>query len=153
MILAREKYDYQSWEAPSQQPRKPANRQAAKKQSSKARRVYLVVVAMAFLLGILIAAQYTRLAVAGYQLDKQEKQLALLEKENQNLAMQVNQLKSLNRIEQIATGKLGMVTTTDVQFLPVPSPAEEKPVVTGQAGSQPRDNSIQGIVKVLASIF
>lgn len=153
MILAREKVDYQSWEAPSQSSQKPSTRQNIKKQTTKSRRVYLVVVLMAFLLGILIASQYTRLAVAGYQLDKQQKQLVVLEKQNQVLNMQVSQLKSLNRIEQIATGKLGMVATQNVQFLAVARPSTQRQSVAVNQVAVTKGNSFQGIVRIINSIF
>ncbi len=117
MILAKEKYDYRSWEAAKEGPQQKVKKAVNTKQQQKTQMGYLMIVLLAFVIGIVIAARYTQLSVAGYGLNKINKELTLLQKENQQLSVELNHLKSLERIEEIATTKLGMVPPQRVQFV------------------------------------
>ncbi|MDA8213466.1 MAG: cell division protein FtsL [Clostridia bacterium] len=158
MILAKEKHDYRSWEVPKEAPQKKV-RQAPKKQK-KAQKGYLLIVILAFILGIVIAARYTQAAVVGYQLNKLNGELALLEKENQQLNVALNQLKSLDRIEKIATTKLGMVSPQEVQFVAIQTRSGNSFPGSINAGEREQDGrqaakpgQVQGVLGALASVL
>lgn len=151
MILAKEKYDYRSWEVQKEAPRKKVRKSPKKQQ--KAQQGYLLMVVLAFILGIVIAARYTHVAVVGYQLNKLNGELALLEKENQQLNVELNQLKSLDRIEKIATTKLGMVSPRDVQFVTIQPRSGESSSQSAQGVNRGQDDArvstgVQGGVQV-----
>lgn len=153
MILAKEKYDYRSWEAQSLNPVRKKQRKAVKQKKIQTKMGYLLIVVLAFAIGVIIASRYTQLIVAGYQLDKLNGELAVLQQENQQLNVELNKLKSLNRIEQIATVKLGMVEPDKVQFvagLDASAPAPGAAAGAGRTNSGTAASK-QGIMQELAN--
>lgn len=157
MILAREKPDYRSWETEKAAPRKMVRK--APKLHKKTQKGYLLIVILAFILGLTVASRYTHVAVMGYQLSKLNVAMSSLEKENQLLNVEVNQLKSLDRIEKIATTRLGMVAPQNVQFIAIkngpgnaygPDQAGNGQL-NGVQGAKP--GLSQGVLGVLTSLF
>jgi len=112
--------------APAERQR-PAKRPVSRKRKKENVALLLTVIMVGFILGLVAAYRYAMLAQTGYRLDQLQKQLALAEAENQQLQMQVNQLQSLQRIEQIATTKLGMVRPEGAQMVAVTVPAQAEP--------------------------
>jgi len=116
LILAKEKYDYYNQET-SPGPRKRVRRVKKVRKSHKG--VYIAVVLAAFLLGIFFTARYAQVAMQGYRINQLKERLAAVQAENQRLEMEANRLMSLDRIEKIAMGELGMVKPEGVQFVAV----------------------------------
>lgn len=119
LILAKEKYDYYDLEQisrPSTQVRK-----IRKLKYKKNPKTFAVLIVMAFfIMGLALAARYAQITTAGYKINNLKKQVSSLQDENDQLDVQVKKLESLDRIETIAVGKLGMQKPNDnegVQFL------------------------------------
>jgi cell division protein FtsL len=152
LLLAKEKPNYYAHEEQTQK-QKPKTRvkqkvKVTKKRKIKLKPVFIVTtgIVIAFLLGILLAAQYARLATAGYNIVNKKKELGQLKTVNERLQSEYNQLQSLDRVEKIATTKLGMVTPNTEGFIYVPveskssSPSEAK-TAKGNINSVSREES------------
>lgn len=62
-----------------------------------------------FCLGVLLTAQYARIASVGFQMVQLKQEIAVLETNNERLYLRTLQLQSLDRIEELAVTKLGMI--------------------------------------------
>ena len=82
-------------------------RNVKKKQNVKLKTVLLIVVG--FVLGLTVILRYAYIVESKYQLESMKKELIKIERENQILKVQLTELKSLDRIESIATSELGMI--------------------------------------------
>jgi len=82
-------------------------RNVKKKKSVKFRTVLLIVIG--FMLGLTVILRYAYIVENKYQLESMKKELIKIERENQTLKVQLTKLKSLDRIENIATSELGMI--------------------------------------------
>lgn len=105
MIVAQEKTGYYklSEDAP---PKKKSKVKAAPKRP---RLAIIGLVLAGFLTGVMITVYCSQVITLGYQITRLEKELALLRVENHDLAEEVHKMTSLERVEAIAVGKLGMV--------------------------------------------
>lgn len=81
---------------------------------------------MSFFLVVLVCAtgvfyifEVNNLATKGYEIDKLEKQLNNLQKENERLQIEAAELKSMYRIEE-KTKELNMVVPKDVSYMNLP---------------------------------
>lgn len=77
------------------------------------------------LLAGIATLQTERIVSAGYQCIKLQKELTLVEQNNEKLRVEIARLKSLDRIQMIAANNLGMI---------VPNQVLEVPLVTGDSG-------------------
>jgi len=86
-------------------------RQKAKKVATGRLQQGLMVVTIlgAFFLGILLTAQYAKIASVEFESLQLKQEIASLETANQRLFLRTLQLQSLERIEEQAVAKLGMV--------------------------------------------
>jgi cell division protein FtsB len=73
------------------------------------RGLMVIIILGAFLLGILLTAQYAKIASASFKVVQLKQEIASLETANQRLYLRTLQLQSLERIEELAVAKLGMV--------------------------------------------
>ena len=64
--------------------------------------------------------QHTRVVRLGYEIERLRQQKAGLVQENKSLRLELGQLRSLRRVEEIARTRLGMVTPTPGQVILVP---------------------------------
>ncbi|HZK18724.1 MAG TPA: hypothetical protein VFD15_05355 [Clostridia bacterium] len=120
MIVAQEKQDYGSrYYDPVRENRKRKSRRLLIPSG----RVLMLcgIVLLCFTLAIFVSLYFANLVKLGYDLGNLEKELALLEKENQVLANSVAEFTSLECIETIAYQELGMVKpgSDDVIFVPL----------------------------------
>lgn len=127
MLLAKEKYSYHGLEDQASNPKKIVRIRKRKKFKLKPAFVISCTVAIVFALGVLLAAQYAKIATTGYKIVSMKKSLAELQLENEHLQSQYNQLQSLDRVEKIATTKLGMVAPNGEGFIYVPVESKSNP--------------------------
>lgn len=78
---------------------------------------FLVVLVCAT--GVFYIFEVNNLATKGYEIDKLEKQLNNLQKENERLQIEAAELKSMYRIEE-KTKELNMVVPKDVSYMNLP---------------------------------
>ena len=71
--------------------------------------VFSGLVLAAFLTGALIACYYAQIFSMGYKMSNIKKQISSIQSESQNLEVEIIKLTSLDRVEAMATEKLGMV--------------------------------------------
>ena len=71
--------------------------------------VFTGLVLVSFLTGVLIACYYAQVFSMGYEMNNIKKQISSIQNESQNLEVEIIQLSSLDRVESMATQKLGMV--------------------------------------------
>ncbi|MDI3534287.1 MAG: hypothetical protein PWQ82_652 [Thermosediminibacterales bacterium] len=113
MILAEKKRVLQrQWESvPHEQKQNKSERAINKKF-----RYFLVVLTM-FLIGIIILIRYANIVEANYRLEASKKRLAEIKNETALLKVKLAELRSYDRIEEIAINKLGMQKPTKEQFV------------------------------------
>jgi len=86
------------------------------------------------LLGILIASRYAAVARIGYEITELKAEVAGLERENERLRLDIAQLRSVDRIEEIAVAQLGMERPGEVCIARGEPAAEETLVATSVEG-------------------
>ncbi|MDI6778211.1 MAG: cell division protein FtsL [Patescibacteria group bacterium] len=96
-------------------------RKGALKSRPKMGRVTLsfFLVTLICALGVFYIFEVNNLATKGYEIDKLEKQLSNLQKENERLQIQAAELKSMYKIEE-KTKDLNMIAPKDVSYLNLP---------------------------------
>lgn len=65
--------------------------------------------------------QFAQIVHAEYTLVELREQRKVLEREQSEFELAIQELTSLERVEQVATGKLGMVTPEDREVLEIPT--------------------------------
>lgn len=108
MSVAQEKFSY-GLPQESQQQNAAPQRLLSKRAIRKGKILLTGGILALFLAGVSIAYYYAQVAAVGYQISEMQKELTNLKAEQEYLESQANQLMSLQRIEAIATTKLGMV--------------------------------------------
>lgn len=107
-------------------------------QYSLAAKVLLLV----FLLSLSTVFCYVQGALMGYQVAHLSHKVAALKTDNQALKLKVAELSSPERVERIATTKLGMIRPSDTMMVAVASPPSRVEVVALRAEKgQGRDNT------------
>lgn len=78
-------------------------------------------------LGVLVLAgalcyvwQHTRVVRLGYEIERLRETRAALEQEHKTLRLEMGQLRSLRRVEEVARTRLGMVTPKPGQIVLIP---------------------------------
>ncbi|MDW7675821.1 MAG: cell division protein FtsL [Bacillota bacterium] len=105
MILAQEKYAVNH----SKQIKGVSTNKQKQVKRPIIKYVLVGLVLCAFSLGILLTAQYAKIAAAGFEIIQLKQDIAALETSNERLYLELLQKQSLNRIEAIATAELGMI--------------------------------------------
>ena len=109
---------------------------SARRPSLRPIRSSLVVVIFGIVGMSLMLAQASLVATAGYQVKRLEEINAAWERQNQDLAAEVGYLKSMDRIEQEARGRLDMVTPTSYLYVTVDAlPSETSPLLEDSSGA------------------
>jgi cell division protein FtsL len=80
------------------------------------RKQFLQLVLLAAALAMLITVHSSVMVQAGYDLVEMKAQAAKLERDNELLRLEIAKLKSPQRIQQIATSQLGMVTPQNAYY-------------------------------------
>jgi Cell division protein len=104
------------------------------------RKQFLQLVLLAAALAMLITVHSALMVRAGYDLVEMKAQAATLEKDNELLRLEIAKLKSPQRIQQIATSQLGMVTPQTAYYATSASP-------TGAAAGE-KTAKAGGILKI-----
>ncbi len=101
--------------------------------------IALVLVGLFFFAGFLIVAQAVRVVSKGYYLNQLKGEVVALERKNGQLSLEIAELRSLKRIENIAFTELGMQKPrlSDMEIVPLRQPmmlqaAEASPPVNGE---------------------
>ncbi|SHK24329.1 septum formation initiator family protein [Desulforamulus aeronauticus] len=155
MSVAQEKFSYLPQQ--ERQPEQPKVAQRLSKRAVRRGRMLLISCIFAlFMIGIIVSYYFAQVSTVGYQISQLQNQLNVLQAEQEYLETQANQLLSLQRIEAIATTKLGMVKPDPnevvlVDALPMAStggtkdPASEKVSPGVQEDTlQKKDNQVGG---------
>lgn len=78
-------------------------------------------------LGVLVLAgalcyvwQHTRVVRLGYEIERLRETRAALEQDHKSLRLEMGQLRSLRRVEEVARTRLGMVTPKPGQIVLIP---------------------------------
>jgi cell division protein FtsL len=81
-------------------------------------------------LGLLVLAaallyvwQHTTVVRLGYEVERLRERQGVLVQENKGLKLEMGQLRSLKRVEEIARNRLGLVTSKPGQVVLIPEPA------------------------------
>jgi cell division protein FtsL len=116
MIVAQEKTGY--YKLSEEKPRS-TKKPRGKSLSQRPKLALIGLVLVCFLTGVVITVYCSQVIALGYQITNLEKELALLRIENHNLDEEVHRMTSLEQIESIAVGKLGMVRPDNNNILVV----------------------------------
>lgn len=92
-----------------QESRQPARRPRRKKMPGSWRLALIGLILLGFCTAIMVAFFYAQMLTTGYHIYRVEKDLAALNQETQDLNEHIARLSSLERVETVATTKLGMV--------------------------------------------
>lgn len=106
MIVAQDKTGYYGLSVESPRPRKAHRRKTMRRGPRMALTGLVLTV---FLVGMLITYYFAQVQALGYEISRLDKELSVLRVENHNLDEEVHRLVSLDRVESLAIGKLGMV--------------------------------------------
>jgi|GEM_PF-664975 len=118
MIATEKKYAYYPPEVPVAIADRPKQGRARTGQPSP-RFVCRCVAGLVVLVSValLLLVNYTAVIERGYELERLNQELAELQNENKRLQLSIGQLESLERVEDVAVGKLGMVKAEQVRLL------------------------------------
>ncbi|MCR5559822.1 septum formation initiator family protein [Schwartzia sp. (in: firmicutes)] len=112
--------DYYYEEQPAVRPAiKPAPRRAPKNRPHINSNLRFRIGVIALALAVTAAVSVSRTVISatrGYELVQTQNQAAQLEKENKQLELQIAEMRSPERIKNIATNDLGMSVPRDVYF-------------------------------------
>lgn len=106
MILAQEKYAVNHIK---EEKKKGFVKKQKPAKNVLVKTLVIGIIFSIFFLGILLTAQYAKIASTGFEVLQLKQEIASLETANERLYLQALQLRSLNRIEEIAVTKLGMI--------------------------------------------
>jgi len=127
LVVAQKRLQHQK-RLPSARSRPRADRPGALRQAavSSFPLVPVLGLAVAVLAGLVLVSRYGAVARVGYQVAELQADLTSLRAENERLKMEVDRLLSLERVERIATTRLGMRRPEEVRLvmaLPAPGVA------------------------------
>ena len=120
MLVAKERFDYQS--LPPEQHNTETSVRRVRRVRAKTKFVYCVIAVVTLCLAFLLVSRNAQMASAGYDILTLRKNLQELDTQNQILQRKIDQLKSLERIQYVATARLGMEKpelAEGVEFVPV----------------------------------
>ncbi|MGB9802554.1 MAG: cell division protein FtsL [Desulfofundulus sp.] len=129
MVVAKEQPYYQSPPGEKHSPAGHSRPQARPREHL----MLMLLVLLVFALGVLIMVFYSRLFITGYKIARMQKELAELEIETRGLTEEVSRLSSLERVEALATTRLGMVEPDENQVVLVKAAGEP-----GDVSREPR---------------
>lgn len=124
MVVAQEKPYYTSL---PRKTRRLQKRPVVHLISRRERLVLTGLVLLSFCAAILVVYFYAQVLIAGYQLNKLKKELNELDIKTQALSENISRLSSLERVERVATTKLGMVKPDTGQMVLVKAGPAENP--------------------------
>lgn len=69
----------------------------------------LVIISLCFLLSLVVVAQYSSLVILNYRVSSARAELTVIQEASRVLELEIAQLSSIGRIDQIAREELGMI--------------------------------------------
>jgi cell division protein FtsL len=120
LLVASERFD--TYSLPHEYGKRRLKSKRVRKISARTKVFYCVVVIITMALSFMLTSKSAQIASIGYEIAALKEQVRALDAENQALQNKVAELKSLERIEYVATAKLGMQRPEQaegVQFVPV----------------------------------
>jgi len=138
LVLAKKQAVGAEWDVPdyaNAQPQQTNNRKPRQRQktSPTARLVLgISLIALVFLTGISFTWLQAYKAQLNYQLNKTKAEIQALQTANQRMEVEIARLKSLDRIENIATSQLGMIKNSGIEYLAL---EKEKPAAKAVAAA------------------
>ncbi|OAT81815.1 cell division protein FtsL [Desulfotomaculum copahuensis] len=144
MIVAREQPYHQS---PPGEKRRPVPDPRPNTLPRRRQLALTGLVLLAFLTGIAVCYLHAQIMTTGCQIVSLQKNLGDLNVETRELSEQVAGLSSLQRIEQVATTRLGMVKPDNKNVVLV----QATPQPSGSAAAAPSRTKPAGVVRVPAA--
>ncbi|MDO7788016.1 septum formation initiator family protein [Desulforamulus aquiferis] len=108
MSVAQEKFSYVSPQE-QQVERTSTKKEFSRRAIVRGKVLLTSCILTMFLAGVTVAYYFSQVAAVGFQITQLQKDLAYLQAEQEYLETQASQLLSLQRVEAIATTRLGMV--------------------------------------------
>lgn len=105
------------------------------------RKQFLQLILLAAALAMLITVHSAVMVQAGYDLVEMKAQAAKLERDNELLRLEIAKLKSPQRIQQIATNQLGMVTPQNAYY------ATAAPSASGTVAGE-KNGKVVGMLRI-----
>lgn len=88
--------------------------------------LYLPVLVFVLALALLMVSRQAAIVRVGYQIDQLKNQVTVAKAERDSLQLEVTRLQSLDRIEKVATSRLGMVRPQEARaFTPKTAPPQD----------------------------
>jgi cell division protein FtsL len=118
-LLVAPKYNDYTYEPTIAMPKR--NRQGKKRLPARAKYSMVLFVVLAFVTGLALTSRVALYFYKGYEIAELNREIEALQTGNARLKLEIEQLCSLNRVEDLAINKLGMVkpSAEDIELLPV----------------------------------
>lgn len=125
MIVAQEKPNYTYTEQPVSAP--PPRERRGPSEDRRWCGAMTILLLVSLVLGIGVSFYNAQVVKVGYDLTTLKQEIARLDAENQNLEAALGRLDSLERVETVATTKLGMVPPSErnVMYVALNQPVDE----------------------------
>lgn len=140
MIVTQRKEYYQEEKRGRSKTKAPKGSLYTKKKVKLGPMVSFIFLACMFLAVVLsYVAIHASMAGTAFEINQMEKQVDSLQNENERLQLQIMNLTSLDRIEQVARANLQMVRPEEVQFVALPAskmPKENTQIAQKNTGSK-----------------
>jgi cell division protein FtsL len=162
LVVAQEKMQYDQLAYDIPETGKKPSRKTQKAMPRQAKILAIFLVAVLFALGITVAGQYARLALKNYQVSQLKKDITAQKVENDGLQLEIDKLRSVSRIESIATNQLGMVKPENYAFMDYRTEGKVKVPTVGDAtqgkpnpvAQKPSGNPvIQQVAQIFSNLF
>lgn len=156
LITAKSQFAYEQFQALTPRKEHKINVKKAKRRAYGFHKFCGLMLMGAFVLGICLLAEHALVISKGYNINIIKKEIASLKTANERLELSMAQLKSLNRVENIAITKLGMIEPSDstTEFMDIrqhaiPVPSQSKIEIKKMPGKavNPLIKSINDFVK------
>ena len=82
------------------------------------------LIGLMFLTGLSYTYLKARIAHLNWQISQGKKDIAAMQVQNEKLKLEIARLKSLERIEKVATAQMGMIKNPQVEYLAIKSTTE-----------------------------
>ncbi|WP_027339309.1 FtsB family cell division protein [Halonatronum saccharophilum] len=115
-MVKRPRREYLDHSVGIRNPIKKGNSKS-KNNSFKYVLLYAITIFMMSFLVIIYINQYVRLSRGNYRLERLETQRSQLKNQNIHLELNISQLKSLDRVEEIAKNDLGMIKPDSITYI------------------------------------
>ncbi|MDI6710568.1 MAG: cell division protein FtsL [Thermoanaerobacterales bacterium] len=125
--MAQEKPNYTYAEQPVAAP--PPRERRRPNEDRRWCGAVTILLLVSLVLGVGVSFYSTQVVKVGYNLTTLKQEIARLDAENQNLEAALGRLDSLERVETVATTKLGMVAPSErnVMYVALNPPVDEPP--------------------------